>query len=251
MKILAFDTSSKFLSVAVLDEEELLSNFHKDIGMNHSSQLIPTIDKALKRAHLELKNIDAIALSIGPGSFTGLRIGVSTAKALTLVTGIPVTGVATLDVIAYNYVNTDLSSEAKHDKYLAKEDNHRLKTDDHRYLAPLLDAKKNKVYSAIYESDLGDIRRISDYLLLDVDSLLEKLKGPTLFFGDGLSLYGEYMAKNCPLVKFSKNTNWYPRAEIVGKLGLERIRKGYREDIDKLVPMYLHPKECNVRGFKY
>ncbi|MCK4463971.1 MAG: tRNA (adenosine(37)-N6)-threonylcarbamoyltransferase complex dimerization subunit type 1 TsaB [Candidatus Omnitrophica bacterium] len=223
MKILAYDTSNKFLSVAILDEEELLSNFHKDIGINHSSMLIPTIDKTLKHAHLKLKNIDAIALSIGPGSFTGLRIGVSTAKALSLVTDIPVIGVPSLDVIAYNYIEKE------------------------GYISPVLDAKKNKVYSVIYESSSGEISRISEYLLVDVDNLLERLKGPTLFFGDGLSLYGEYMAKNCPLIKFSKNTDWYPRAEIVGKLGLQKIKKGYREDIDKLVPMYLHPKECNIR----
>ena len=114
------------------------------------------------------------------------------------------------------------------------------------YVSVILDARKSKVYSAIYKVSSGEISRISEYLLVDVDSLLEKLKGPTLFFGDGLSLYGEYMAKRCPLVRFSKDTNWYPRAEIIGKLGLEKIKKGYREDIDKLVPMYLHPKECNV-----
>lgn len=222
MKILAYDTSNKFLSAAVLDEGELLSNFHKDVGISHSSMLIPTIDKILKHAHLKLKNIDAVALNIGPGSFTGLRIGVSTAKALSLVTDIPVIGVPSLDVIAYNYIKEE------------------------GYISPVLDARKNKVYSAIYETNAGEIIRISEYLLVDVDSLLERLKGPTLFFGDGLSLYGEYMAENCPLVKFSKNTDWYPRAEIVGKLGLEKIKKGYREDIDKLVPMYLHPKECNI-----
>jgi len=222
MKILAYDTSNKFLSVAVLDEEELLSNFHKDIGIKHSSMLMPTIDKTLKRAHLELKNIDAIALNIGPGSFTGLRIGVAVAKALSLATNIPVIGVPSLDVIAHNYTNQE------------------------GYISIVLDARKSKVYSAIYESASGEISRISEYLLVDVDSLIEKLKGPTLFFGDGLSLYGEYMAKHCPLVKFSKDTNWYPRAEIIGKLGLEKIKKGYREDIDKLVPMYLHPKECNI-----
>ena len=101
MKVLAFDTSSKYLSVAVADDDKVLSSFHKDMGLNHCSLLIPTIDKILNKCKIELKEIDLIALSIGPGSFTGLRIGVSTAKALSLATKIPVVGVPTLDVIAH------------------------------------------------------------------------------------------------------------------------------------------------------
>lgn len=227
MKILAFETSSRFLSVAVLDSEELLSNFHKDVGLNHSSLLIPTIDRVLKHAHLKLKDMDAIALGIGPGSFTGLRIGVSTAKALSIATGIPIISVSSLDVIAYNYIKED------------------------SYIAPLLDAKKNKVYSAFYKADFGEVNRISEYLLVSINDVLARIMGPTLFFGDALALYGKYMVEKSPLAKISKDTNWYPKAQVVGKFALEKFRKGYTEDIDKLVPMYLHPKECNVRGFKY
>jgi len=227
MKILAFDTTTKYLTVAVKDGEKILSHIHKDMGMNHSALLVSTIDSMLKEAQLELKDLDAIALSIGPGSFTGLRIGVSTAKALSLAAEIKVVSVPTLDVIAYNYIGKS------------------------EYIAPILDAKKKRVYSAFYRSLEGSIKKISDYLLTDIDSLLSSLHQPTLFFGDGLSIYKDYMKSKSKFVKISSEADWYPRGEIVAKLGMEKLEKGTKENIDSLAPMYLHPKECNVRGFKY
>jgi len=252
MKILAYDTSSKYLSVAVAKDGEILSNFHEDKGMSHSSLLIPTIDSVLKKANLKLKDIDVIALSIGPGSFTGLRIGVSTVKAISLALKIPAIGVPSLDVIAYTYVKYTDDHRLRHadDRRLEDTDDHRLKTDDHRYLAPILDAKKNKVYSAIYDISQGSVNRKTDYLLLDIDTLLAKIDQPTLFFGDGLNLYGKYIEEKSPFVKISKSQDWYPRAETVALLAFEKAKKRQFDDIDSLVPMYLHPKECNIKRFE-
>jgi len=227
MKILAFDTTTRFLSVAVLSGEDILSKYHSDLGMRHAKELIPAIDKVLKESHLKLKNLDAIALSIGPGSFTGLRIGASSAKALSIASGVPIVTVPTLDVIAFNYKDKD------------------------GYIAPILDAKKDKVYSGIYKSLNGEIEKITDYLLLGVDDLLDTIKGPTLFFGDAVPMYGKYMIKRNPLVKLSKDNNWYPRAEIVAKLGIKKINKNGYEDVNQVTPMYMHPKECNVKGFSH
>lgn len=227
MRILGFDTTTKYMTVCVTEGEDVRSYLHKEIGMTHSSSLIPSIDKVLNKADLKLKDMDAMALSIGPGSFTGLRIGVSTVKALSLATGIKVVGVPTLDVIALNFIG------------------------ESEYIAPILDAKKKKVYSALYKSVKGDIKRISEYLLTDVDSLLKAVKVETLFFGDGVPLYGDYMKSKSKLLKFSTDEKWYPDARAVARLGLKKIKKGIKENIDKLSPMYLYPKECNVRGFKY
>jgi len=227
MRILAFDTTTKFLSVAVLGGDDILSTYHRDLGMRHEKELIPAIDEVLKESHLKLKDLDAIAVSIGPGSFTGLRIGVSCAKAFSIASGVPIVTVPTLDVIAFNYSDND------------------------GYIAPILDAKKDKLYSAIYKPTKEDIERITDYFLLGVDDLLDTIKGPTLFFGDGVEIYGKYMVKRNPLVRLSKDSDWYPRAEIVAKLGIKKHSKNGYEDVNRVTPMYMHPKECNVRGFKH
>ena len=222
------------------------------MGLNHCSLLIPTIDKVLNKCNIGLKEIDLIALSIGPGSFTGLRIGVSTAKAFSLATKIPVIGVPTLDAIAYCHCEESRNGRPTCPPKLNAEAIQRRrkqsqKVDDYKYLAPLLDAKKSMMYFAIYESDMGEFKRLTDYLLADIDSVLNKIKGPTLFFGDGVQLYGKYIQEKNPLVKLYHGDDWYPNAEAVARLGFGKYSKGQRDNVDKLVPMYLHPKECNVR----
>ena len=217
MKILGIDTSTKFLGVAIIDKNDTLDFFHDKSEFRHSELLIPTIDKMLKKCHLKLKDINAIALSIGPGSFTGLRIGVATCKAINLATGIPIVAVPTLDVIAYNFIGE-------------KED----------ILCPILDAKKKQVYACFYKN----LKRISDYMLTDVESLLRMIDKPVLLFGDGVKLYGDICRKN-PLISISTK-EWHPKAEVVAKLALEKARKRKFANPDKLVPMYMHSKYCQV-----
>lgn len=231
MKILAIDTSTKYLSLAIVDNDKILTGFHEKEDMKHSSLLIPTIDKLLKKCDLKLKNIDAIALSIGPGSFTGLRIGVATCKGINLALGIPIIAVPTLDVIAYNFID-----------------------EKEQILCPLIDAKKQKVYACFYRrkplpnrhgSKEVILDRIADYMLLDIEGLLEKIDKPTLVFGNAIKLYGA-RCENNPLVRISTK-DWHPKAEIVAKLGLAKGSRRQFTNPDKLAPMYLHSKYCQVK----
>ncbi|MEE9499791.1 MAG: tRNA (adenosine(37)-N6)-threonylcarbamoyltransferase complex dimerization subunit type 1 TsaB [Candidatus Omnitrophota bacterium] len=249
MKILAIDTSTKYLSLAIVDNDKILAGFHEKEDMKHSSLLIPTIDKLLKKCDLKLsrhcyrvagsrqtkisagKNIDAIALSIGPGSFTGLRIGVATCKGINLALGIPIIAVPTLDVIAYNFID-----------------------EKEQILCPLIDAKKQKVYACFYRrkplpnrhgSKEVILDRIADYMLLDIEGLLEKIDKPTLIFGNAIKLYGA-RCENNPLVRISTK-DWHPKAEIVAKLGLAKGSRRQFTNPDKLAPMYLHSKYCQVK----
>ena len=137
MKILAIDTSTDYLSLAVLDNGKVLAKFHQKTSMRHSILLVPTIDKMLKRARLKVKDIDCFAISIGPGSFTGLRIGVTVIKGLAYALKKPVVAVPTLDVIAWNAQNFK------------------------GMICPVLDARKNKVYACIYRSDENAVKKIS------------------------------------------------------------------------------------------
>ena len=247
MKMLAIDTSTKYLSLAVVDDNDVLASFHEHEGMRHSTLLLPAIDKLLKKCNLKLSRhcrhaaelrrtkisageaIDVIALSIGPGSFTGLRIGVATCKGINLALGIPIVAVPTLDAIAYNFVDEET-----------------------QILCPLIDAKKGKLYTCFYtRHDIysegtrsARLKRLTDYLLLDIDSVLDKIDRPTLLFGDGIKLYGEYCRKN-PNIRVSTG-EWFPRAEIVAKLGIEKTLKKQFVNPDKLAPMYLHSKYCQV-----
>ena len=223
MKILSIDTSTKYLGVAVAVGSDVVASLHDKGALQHSSRLIPSIDKVLKNADLELKDIDAIALGIGPGSFTGLRIGVATCKGINMALGIPIVAVPTLDVIAYNFINT-------------KE----------KILCPTIDAKKEKLYACLYEVRNTTLKRLTDYMLTDIDGLLDKIDKPTLLFGDGIELYGERAKKN-PFVHISEK-EWLPKAEIVVKLALAKAKRKEFANPDKLVPMYLHSQYCQIRG---
>ena len=224
MKILAIDTSTKYLSVAVNEDCETLAGVEIRDELKHLDLLIPTIDKTLKKCYLNLKDVDAIALSIGPGSFTGLRIGVATCKGINMALGIPIVAVPTLDVIAYNF----------------------LKEDD--VLAPFIDAKKEKVYTSLYEKSQGNLHRVSDYMLLGIEEFMKKIKRPTTVFGDAVKLY-EVNLKENQFISISTK-DWHPKAEVVGKLGFERAIKKDFANPDKLVPMYLHSKYCQIKGYK-
>ena len=126
MNILAMDTSQKTVSVALLADETILVDTFINRGINHSAVLLPAIEKACQMAGLTVDGVDLFALTIGPGSFTGLRIGASTVKGLALATGKPVVGISTLEALAQNGKSST------------------------RLICPLLDAQKNQVYTAYY-----------------------------------------------------------------------------------------------------
>ena len=226
MKILGIDPTSKYLSLSILEDENVLYSVHKEIGMKHSAMLLPEIDKALKQTKLSLKDLDALALSIGPGSFTGLRIGVALAKGLSMSTGIKIVTVPTMDAIAYNY------------------------EDKGNILIPCLDGRKDKIYSCIYERKEGKLFSLTDYLLVGVDELIDIINGSgisaPIFFGDGVKLYKDKLFETIKDSIFFEDDNWYPIGEVVARLGLEKAKDAKFEDIDQLIPLYLHARDCHV-----
>lgn len=210
MNILAIDTSSAYLSLAVMSSGKIISRLHKKAAMMHSSILIPSIDKVLKAVRSNIEDIDVFAVSVGPGSFTGLRIGVTTIKGLAYSLNKKIVAIPTLDVIARN---------AK--KF-------------HGIICPILDARKNKIYSCIYKSDGKGIKKISSYMLLP----MEELKGKLAEY-DKIYYLGDILGSK----------NWYPKAEIVAELALEEIRKKHFVSPEGLEPMYLYSRECDIKGY--
>jgi tRNA threonylcarbamoyladenosine biosynthesis protein TsaB len=220
MKILAFDTSTKFLSIALLEGEYLISFYHKDAGIRHSELLVPTMKEMLERMGWKPSEIELIAVGLGPGSFTGMRIGIATVKGLATMLGSRVIGVPSMDAMIRN-----------------------IKTPP-RLIAPILDARKEKVYTCIYEYANGAFRKKTDYMLTFIDDLLDALEEKVLFFGDAIGKYREKLSGS-PMADHDENVDWYPRATELGRIGYERAMLG-TDDPGEINPLYLHAKECSI-----
>jgi tRNA threonylcarbamoyladenosine biosynthesis protein TsaB len=217
MKILALDTSTTHLTIAVLDDEKVLSSYHEQVDRNHSSLLVPMIDKTLKNAKLELRDIDAFAVGVGPGSFTGLRIGIATVKGLALSSGKPIVTVPTFDAVAMNVIGYE------------------------GVICPVLDARKNKVYGCFYKSGKNKLEKLSEYLLVGAEELVKMSEkyDKIFFLGDGLKIIGKTE---------NEAFAWYPRAEVIGRLALDGIKEKRFTSPQELEPMYLYTKECDITG---
>ena len=229
MNILAIDTSTEYLSLAIMKDGRVIGRFHRRCAMRHSSTLIPMIDKLLKKVRLKIKEIGCFAFSIGPGSFTGLRIGVATVKGLAYALKKPVVTVPTLDVIARN---------VRHFNGI---------------ICPVLDARKNKVYSCIYRSDAKTIKRISPYLLLEIVVLKKTLASydKICLLGDAAHLiersFGcSYSSQPQDQITYSKI--WHPKAEIAAGLAINEIKKKHFAKPEDLEPLYLYSRECDITG---
>ncbi len=218
MKLLALDTSTDYLSIAIAEDEKIVGRLHKNAPRSHSSLLMPMIDRLFKKTRLKLADMDYFCIGAGPGSFTGLRIGVSTVKGLAFVAGRPIAAVPTFDAIALN-ARTLCGT-----------------------ICPVLDARKGKVYGCFYRSDgKGSVKRDSDYLLVPVEELLKKAKEY-----DNLYYLGDY-AERIPGAVIA-TAKWHPRADMIARIGLQMVRNKKFVSPEKLEPMYIYSKECDITG---
>ncbi|MFH1655457.1 MAG: tRNA (adenosine(37)-N6)-threonylcarbamoyltransferase complex dimerization subunit type 1 TsaB [Candidatus Omnitrophota bacterium] len=224
MKILGIDTSSNNLSIAVSDDKNEIFEHNLDSGRNLSSLIIPAINDMLKCSRISLDSLDAFAVGLGPGSFTGLRIGVATIKGLSFGTSKPVIGIPSLDILARNVIDGDIN------------------------ICPLLDAKRNMVYSCIYENKNKYLKKRSDYLLIEIKDLIKRIKDKTIFLGDGLNIYKDFIKNKLgKKASFADDKHWIPRAGNLVILASERIKEKRFDNPDKITPLYLYPKECQIK----
>ena len=226
MNILAIDTSSKYFYLAIAEDDKIRVSICRPSGRELSRMIIPLIEKALKKAGLSLEDIDYFACGLGPGSFTGLRVGLAVIKGFAFSLNKPVAGIVSLDVIAGSQSNFS------------------------GYVCPVVDARRSLVYSAIYRAKNGILKREGRYLLVPLKELLAKLKGrdKVIFLGDGLSLYRGDIEKELGLrAHFVDEGFWYPKPENLLRLAREKIKNREIADLDKLVPFYMYPKECQIK----
>ena len=224
MPILAIETATRQLGVAVMDGDRPLASFELLGDYPHAVELPGAVTRVLTESGLQLAKIEGIAVDIGPGSFTGLRIGLAFAKALAFPRKIPLTGVASLDVLAAGVPFAP------------------------GLVCPVLDARQKNVYAALYRAQDGALARESDYLLGPAEEIFQMVKEPAVFLGDGAAVWRERINALCPEPRFAEPALWAPRATILGRLGAARFARGEADPADRLVPLYLYPMDCSVRG---
>ena len=167
MNILAIDTSALTATAAVLADDTLLGEISTTTKLTHSQTIMPMIDELLKKVSLDITDIDLFACSQGPGSFTGLRIGIGTIKGLSYGLGKEVVGVSTLEALAHNITFTDC------------------------IISPIMDARRGQVYNALYKYDNGTLKCEEEPRALSVEELCSEITEKTIFVGDGVKVHRE------------------------------------------------------------
>lgn len=222
MRILGIDSSSRSLSIGACDGSKIYS-YNLDAGIRHSALLMPSVRRILDALRWCPEDIDYFACGLGPGSFTGLRIGLATIKGLAFASRKPVIGIPSLDILAAG----------------AQE--------NQGYLMPAVDARRNSVYCCIYKSQDGRLSKKSDYMLLKRAEFIKKIKKGSVLFGDACALYRqEILACGKDAVILDRDY-WYPKGHFIIKLAQERKSSARRGNADGMKPVYLFPKECQIR----
>lgn len=231
MNILALETSGSAASVAILRDGALVSEYLINNKKTHSQTILPMIEDVMSRCEISMNDIDYIAVSSGPGSYTGLRIGISTAKGLALggipedseLAGKPCIAVSTLQALAYNVCEAEGV-----------------------YICPVMDAKNNRIYTALYwfwVDDDGNYRpeaAIAD-TVSDVDEFLKRLSSigrGIIFIGDGVNVIKEKISDHDIMAEFVSPNNNHPCASSVAIIAEKKIENEEFETADELEPDY-------------
>ena len=219
MKILALDSSGLVASVAIVSDDDLIGEYTVNYKKTHSQTLLPMLDEVAKMVELDLSTIDVIAVSAGPGSFTGLRIGSATAKGLGLALKKPLVSVPTLEGIAYNFCGSE------------------------KVICPMMDARRSQVYTGIYEFQGNTLKVLEDQMAVPVEEALEKLNQTgreVILAGDGVPVYLELIEKNLkvPYLLAPAHLN-RQRAGAVAVLGIQYAKEGKLESAMEHQPDYL------------
>jgi tRNA threonylcarbamoyladenosine biosynthesis protein TsaB len=226
------ETSTLMGGVALLDGDSLAGECRLNLAVTHSERLLVAVDHLLAARGWRLGDLGLLAVAMGPGSFTGLRIGVSTMKGLAFATGTPLVGVPTLDALAWTL---PFASPA---------------------VCPLLDAKKGEVYTALYRTETGRLERLSDYRAQPPEAWAEELArsetGPIVFLGDGVTPYAPILARVLgDRACFAPPSHRLPSAATVGELGQRILARGETVDPATLIPLYVRRSEAELRSERH
>lgn len=216
MKILAIDTSSDVCSVAILENDQLIDEINLNNGKTHSENFMPILNEILEKNSLKVSDINLITAVVGPGSFTGIRIGVSSIKAIAEVKSIHIASVTSLESLAASDCENDIKIS-------------------------MIDAKNNQVYCGIFDKNY---KLKEAYLSDDINNIIEKVKkyNNAIFIGNGAILHKDLLGKNIENIKISEN--FMQRAYWAGIIGYKKYLENDLETADTIVPIYLRKSQA-------
>lgn len=225
MKILGIDTSSEVATIAIMNENKLIGEYTINHKKTHSKKLMPMIDEICKACEITANDIDLIGVAIGPGSFTGLRIGVATAKAIAHVRNIPIASINTLESLAFNM---NLSKGI---------------------ICPILDAQRNQVYTCKFTWENNTLMAVEDIDVKDIDNLLEEVSEryeEVLFLGEAVDLYKERIEK-IKNIYIAPNSHRLSRAASICEIALQKYKKGEINNCYDVSPFYIRKSQAEVQ----
>ena len=225
MKILGIESAALVASVAIIDENVTIAEYTTNFKKTHSETLLPMLNEIVKMTGVDLKELSALAISGGPGSFTGLRIGAASAKGLGLALDLPLIHVPTLDAMALNIYSSDA------------------------LIVPIMDARRNQVYTGIYKNT-GKLEVIRESMAISIDELLDILRKidkeeKIVFLGDGVPVFREYIDENFEIAHdFAPANLNRQRASNIAMLGMEMFKEGKSMVSDDMRPEYLRKSQA-------
>lgn len=218
MKILAFETSAKAASAALLADGVLLGESYQNTGLTHSQTLLSMAESLMASCGVKPAEVEAVAAAAGPGSFTGVRIGVAAAKGFAWGRELPCVGVSTLAAMVVGFGTWD------------------------GYVCPVMDARRSQVYNALFHADCGKLTRISEDRAISLEELgenLQKMQEPVFLVGDGSVLCYNTLLERVPNLVLPPEHRMHQRAVGVGLLAAAKAARGEDGDGASLIPNYL------------
>lgn len=222
MRVLAVDTSSNTATVAVMEDDLLLGEYTLNHKRTHSQKIMPMIEQLLSDLELTAHDIDVFAAAVGPGSFTGLRIGVATVKALAHAAGKRVVSVGTLEALAYNVPHTE------------------------HIIVPVMDARRNNIFTASYIWD-GGLKEIGEPEGITIEECIEACGNflETVFVGDGAAIHKDYIAEKLgDKAIFPHGAVQNSRASSVAAIAMERAKRGETQSYLEMKPYYIKKSQA-------
>lgn len=224
MRILGLDTATWRASVGLRIDGELICEQSRTADGNHAVSLLSLIDEVLQAGGCAARDLDAVAVSGGPGSFTGLRIGLSVAKGLTYATGAGLVAVPTLEALARTVAHLEGN------------------------LCPLLDARKGELYAACFRAAASGLQRLTADLLVTPEALLQILPPPCVILGDAVGPYGAFLRQHLGArVTLLPSDAHGPSGGVVAAMGEERLQAGPPDDLPVLEPCYIRRSEAELK----
>ena len=224
MKLLGVESATLSGGVALLDGDRLLGEITLNIAITHSERLMSAVDRLLADCGLAPADLDGLAVSVGPGSFTGLRVGVATVKALAMALDLPIAAVPTLDALASRLPFADAP------------------------VCPILDARKGEVYLSLYRWRDGGMVREWDYLALPPELAAARLDAPVILLGDGIEACRPWLDRLGAEARVAPAAQRMPSAASVAVIGRAALSAGEGVGADSLAPLYLRPSEAELRA---